>query len=880
MTSPTTTSTTARPKLPAGLRWSNVWRTPQGGFVEGDRELPVTTEWEIAGRLFLCRVKDCNVEEWSFVAKDADGQPQPCCPKHPERLIEEVLDTNASNPVGSAKARLRERVKAVVAARRDKAVAAAQEAAAAARAAAAEAARRRAADLKGHVPSLAATGGWLLAGLVAAGTQPRLAVAAVGLLVATVGTVVGYLAAYWLAARRARNAGKNLAGRAGRRVRGHARHIGAGTLAAGVWLILAAAVGVGPVRVPVLLVFGFLAAYVVNRKHWDELWATRRRLAELARLRAQQAEKKVEEAEKAADEPAPAAEEETPEVVGRRFAAEWDRIARSDTVPPGFLMSRTRIVVEETREATAPIDGQVVRIGWEFAIEAEPGTLVPRIGGAAPLLQAREWLAAMLGKDPSLVALVDRPDGRPNRGLIIVTDEMQLGGSIQWKGRDGIRVASDGSLYAHVGRTMKGDDIEELLFTPGQAHGGLTVGGIGGGKTYGAILRFLNMLAAGIFPVLHDPKQLVDLADFLGVFPIGVTPEHRDLIMHNLHCERVRREQHLASLKGKDRHGRVRAMAPVWNTRRDGPPVRSVFEEFHVNAKDQAFIASLATLIRLQRGAGMGTDLISQGGGLADFADSALRGLSAEVGLRLYRVSDHLARLAGYKGTIAPSDLPRLPGMCLAVDGEAPEMPIRTAYVTREDEDGCVFDQLYAPDMTPILTAPDLPKATEEVWRREGLLDLWDLGKGPDGMSKLLADNNALQPPVGAVASVPGGVMQAADVLLAIVVTRPGCGRQVIDSHEAWLSAAGGGKPPVPSTLGRAAKSLEEQGLLTRTKQGVEYVDYRVTDKGQARAMVALSVLMPSVAQAKPPAVEVTAADVEHQAEMAAEQLMLTEAGQ
>src|SRR5205823_9201882 len=138
---------------------------------------------------------------------------------------------------------------------------------------------------------------------------------------------------------------------------------------------------------------------------------------------------------------------------------------------------------------------------------------------------------------------------------------------------------------------------------------------------------------------------------------------------------------------------------------------------------------------------------------------------------------------------------------------EAPPLPLRTAYVTREDVDGCVFDQLYAPDGTPLLTAPKLPAETVEVWEREGLMDLWRLGQGPDGMSKLLADANALPVPAtvpstqaGTPASIP-----AADVVLAIVFTEPGCPRTTIDNHPAWQAAPGWDKPPAPSTISRAA---------------------------------------------------------------------------
>lgn len=854
------TPTAPKPKLPNGLRWSNVWRGPDGKMGEpADRELPVDADWNIAGRLFLCPTVDCPVEEWVFTPADQVEQPKPCCTRHPQQLVEVRADSADKDPVGSARAKIR----AVLAARRQKVVGAAWAQAETLRAAAEDAAKRRAADLHGHVPSLSASAAVMLAGEIAAHTTHPLLSLSVGLVLATAGTVVAYIAAYWAEKIRAAEA---LVGRAGKKARARARHIAGGVLAAGVWLLATVpTVALAPVwGTAATVLAGCLAAWVVNRSHWDELWATRRRLAELARLRAEAAARKAEEVQQ--PEPAPVEVDETPEQVGRRMAAQWAQIARSNTVPAGFLMAHTWIVPEETREVTAPIDGRVVRIGYEFAIESDPGALVSRIGAAPPLVSCREWLAAMLNRDSSTVSLVDRPEGRANRGLLLLTDRAPLGGAVKWKGAAGVRTAADGTIYVHAGRTITGEDVEEAAYTPGQPFGGLVVGHTGGGKGGGAILALLNDLAAGIFPVLYDPKQLVDYADFIGVFPIGVTREHRDVILRSLHAERARRERHLAARPLTDRHGRRRTQQSLWNPAVDGPPIHHMWDEFHMEATDKPFVASLTELYRLQRVSAIGGDIITQGGGLSDLADSVLRGLLNQTRMRLYRMPDNLARLAGYTGAYMPSELPRLPGMCLTVSAEAPPIPLRTAFVTREDVDGCVFDQLYAPDMTPILTAPTLPAATLEVFEREGLMDLWRLGQGPDGMTKLLSDSSALAPTTAAVVAA-GGALQAADVLLAVVLTNPGCGSTIIGDHAAWLSQPGGGKPAVPSTVSRAAKALEKDGLITRCKQGAEYVDYRVTDKGQARAAAALAVLFPAAGQTA----ELSAAQIEQQAEADAE---------
>jgi hypothetical protein len=716
--------------------------------------------------------------------------------------------------------------------------------------------------MRGHVPSLAASVAVILAGGVAAQRVDPLAVAAVGVGMASFGAVLAYVAAYVAQRMKAK---ERLVGRTGRKARVRARLAASGALAAGVWLCLAAVFGVDPATPAgaATLLAGCLGSWVVFRSHWDDLWETRRRLRELARLRAAAAAARAPEPNPAPD--VVMGDDDGPEAMGRRMAARWAEIARSDTVPAGFMMRRTWIVPQETREVTAPINGDITRIGWEYAIESEPGVLVARLGGNPPLVSAREWLAAMLGCDSANLSLVDRPDGRANRGLMLLTDGAPLGGAVRWKGRDGVRTGRDGTIYVHVGRSILGEDVEEAAFTPGQPGGGLTVGHTGSGKTAGTILIFLNDLAAGIFDTLYDPKQLVDYADFVGVFPIGVTREHRDVILRSIIAERKRREQHLASRKQRDRHGRLRPEQSLWDVKRDGPPIRHVWEEFHMEAAAPAFVGALTEQKRLERTAAEMAELVTQGGGLQDLNNSVLRGLTGLTRLRLYRMPDQQARLAGYTGTYMPSALPRLAGMCLTVSAEAPAVPLRAAFVTRADEDGCVFDQLYAPDGTPLLSAPALPKETRAVFEREGLMDLWRLGQGANGMANLLEDTASVSTSSTQAPTV-GAKLSAADVVLAIVALDPGVNSPQIFDHPAWLSAAGGGKRPVPSTLSRAASKLVADGLITRVELGSEYSDYQITDKARPRARAALAVLMPT----NPPAVP-DPAEVERQQELALE---------
>lgn len=867
-------ATRKRPAL-AGLKWSDVWQVADGGFVQGDRELPIDKNWRIAARLFLCPTNECAVEEW--VPFPADGQPEPprpCCPRHPVQLIEVDPDPAKRDPVTNARERLAQSIKDAVARRRQATIDAAIRRVDAAKAEATRAAKRTAADMHGHVPSLTASAAGLVGALVLAGTSPALLVAAVGAVLATMGTVVAYLAAYAVAWFGARRAGEPLDGKkSARSARATARHIASGVLAAGVLLMVVAVLGVSWLSLMVLLPLGAVLAWAVNRRHWESLWATRRRLRELAQRKvedaAQRAAEVVEQVTATDTRTVVVNALETPEVVGRRMAADWERIARSDTLPAGFLMRRTRIVPEETREVTAPDGDNVLRIGWEFTIESEPGALVARLGGTPPLVAAGEWLAAMLGRDPSTTALVDRPDGQANRGLLILTDTAVLGGTVAYKGRAGIRRGPDGTLYGHVGRTLKGDDVEKALWTPGQPGGGGRYGHSGCGKSVCTRLTLLNDLYAGIFTTLYDPKNFVDFSDFIGIIPMGCTREHRDVIQRSLWAECVRRQQRLARVGGTDRHHRVRPMEGAWSTERDGPPLRSVWEEFHMESQDKAYIAALTTLVRVQRATASMVEVATQGGGLADVGDSVLRGLLNSTCMEIYRMPDSQARLAGYAGTFPPSGLPRIPGVLLMVAGEGtPAVPMRTAFVTREDVDGSVYDHLYAPDGSPLLTAPKLPKEMVEVFEREGLMDLWRLGQGPNGMTNLLG---ATFVPTASAAGLPAPAasttLTAADVVLAIAQSAPGSSSLQVSDHPAWLSVPAGGKPPVPSTMSRAATKLEADGLITRAKVDGVYVDYRVTEKGRERALGALAALSPRRAAS----VELTPAEVEHQAEIDAE---------
>jgi hypothetical protein len=863
----------ARPSLPKGLRWSNAWKI-NGVITETDEpnlELPVDDKWELAGQLWVCPTAECTHTQWTFEPVDADAVP--CCVKHPNRLIASRVDAADPNPVQGARGRAAAHIRSVYQARRDKAVQAAQARMVMAQQAVADATRSTATDMRGHIPSIAASAATVTGGTYLALSNAPLA-AAVGAGMGVFGAVAAYLVAYWV--RRLRHKARADAKQA-RRDRKFARHVAAGTLAAGVWLIGSAGLSVLPTFWQALftLLFGFLLTFAVNNAHWQDLWATRHRIKDMARRRAEaDARRAAEEAERVAAAPAaPSAQpatldESDPAVVGARMAAEWARIAATQSVASAFpQMPRTWINADETREITAPDeDGNLVRVGWEYAGHAEPGALVARQGMQSPAVGARDWLAAVLfdGRhDASKISILDRPGGQANRFVMTISERFPLGNSVAYKGQAGIRRGSDGALYGHIGKTLLGDDAERVLWIPGQAGGGGRYGVTGSGKTVVTQISLLNDLYAGIFPILWDGKNLMDFAEFIGVIPVGCTREHRDVMYQSIRAEMERRQQMLTLMEGTDRHGRPAPVEALWVPDRDGPPQRWTIEEFHMNARDQEFITLLTELTRLQRSSATMLETSTQGGGLADVGDSVLRDQLNQIAMQIMRMGDNQARLTGYAGDYMPSRLPRLPGMMLMVEADAPAIPVRAAFVHRRDEDGNIYDHLFDRDNNPILTAPALPPETIEVYEREGLMDLWRMGQGPGGKKRLLSSGPVSPSSVASSSLGPfaGQTMQAADVLLAIVRYRPGCVRAVIDANDVWGRPLAGGKTPNPSTISRAATKLEKDGKLRRVDGR-----YWVTEEGAADAEAAGTALKLHPAggsAAEEQAAEVEAEDVE-----------------
>lgn len=848
MTGPATTTLNARytpPRggMPKGVKMSDVWRGPDGQLVEHDVEIPVDANKRPTGWLYVCVVGDCTTTGWVF-GDDPSVRPDPrCCPQHPVELVRAPLFDTDADPVAGARARAVVRMRQSLDARKQAAAAAAQRRVEALRAEAERAARQTHADFKGHLPSAAAGLATIAAGFSAVSLDKAMLTAAIGLGTATAGAVVAYAVAYvvgrWrLTARK----GKSEVG-LDRRRREIARRYGVAAVASGGWLALTAAANatLDTARGAVALLFALLLLWTVCKEHWREMSETRDRLRDLERRRlaaAAQAEADRIAREKAEEEArrraaAEAAAQPVVEVVPNDRDAknawmleQWRALQTARTLPPGLsqVLPLTHIVTEKTRELTVPVGaGESQHIGWEFLIRGEPGALTPIPGrDDSPLIGARGWIADVLGLPYHLVSLVDRPGGVPNTAALLISSSAPLDEVVTWQGRNGIRVGPDGALYGHIGRTLLGEDVYRVLWRPGQAGGGGRYGITGSGKTTGTQIAILNDLAAGIFPVVHDPKRFVDVADFAGVIPMGCSIEHREVIFRSLNAERIRRLDYLGTMTMRDRHDRVRPVDATWDVKRDGPPIRGIWEEFHDTALDDKFVDRLTNCVRFQRSSAIMQEAVTQGGGLDDMGNSVFRDQLNMISMELFRMSTSSARLAGYKGSYSPEELPPIPGTMLYIAGEGSQpVPMRGAYVTRKDVEGCLFDLLYSPEGELLLPAPSLPKATLEVFEREGLMDLWRLGQGEGGINRLLADAERVATSVdlSQVAGVPataqtatsGGDFLAKDVLMVLIDMMPGKGRADVAYHPLWAQA-GWAKLPNHSTITNALTALKREG--------------------------------------------------------------------
>lgn len=928
------------PKLPSSANKSDVWRDREGVLQEHPGvEMPVDPKTKkINGKLYACINPLCATAEW--VIEPATEPKMKFCPNDAAPLSFVPLDDTQQDPIATGRHRQLARIADVVARKRSAAAArirtaAAVQAAVQAKQAAPEQIAKLAGDMKGHYPSLAATAAVEVGVIYTVDLTGAVQSLAIATAIGTWGAVVGYFVAVYVCKLRARLRKEGFEGRAAKKARERGLWTGRALVSTGTFLAVTGAVeglaGLDPTswwQWSLLSLLGLGLAWFTNRAHWEQLWADRRRIRELAEENARraaeaEAARLEEEARRAAEAArrheqlatAEITDPDNPEHQGRLMAIEWDRISNLDTAAQGFpKIKKTQIVPEKTREITAPDPetGKPMRIGWEYQGKCEPGALVVGSGMVPAIMSARDWLVSVLydGQyDSSAISLVDMPDGKQNTFLIMITERARLGDAVPWRAERAVRRDHNGVRYGYLGRSLTGDELEEIMYAPTKPLGGLVTGTTGGGKGGFLIRYLLNCLFSGILPVLFDPKGLVDFADFIGLFPIGFTKRHRRIIMESMHAERARRQSRLAAAPKTNRYGAVVAGESRWNTHDEatgeigvyGEPIVTVFDEFHDMAKDAAFVLDLTNHVRLERAVAMGVLLASQGGGLDDWGNSVLRELGSMTSRTNFRGGDMQARLSGARSKYSTADLPAMPGMCLREAPGSPDVPLRAAFISRNpDDEDTVFTTLWGKGTEPVMQIPDpmdwISDETKALWEQTGLMELWRMARGPGGLERLLADtqedeeDEEDEAPAGkpsranAVAlptekAVAPSRMTAREVVLAILHETPGIDRKGVETSDVWLRAPGWAKLPDPATVSRAANDLDPsvggtkplaEGRVPKIDRGPNSSSWTLTPAGaKAGAAAAAQLASPVTTRQVGQPAHVSAMSI---AEMAAQQ--------
>ena len=932
--------------LPEGVALSKVWREKPGGpLVKHDHERPVVDETDLPiGTWWMCPEPSCRVGEWVFPRDNGEsGRPKKQgCPDHVLRLLPGRTTAEDGDPKQAARNWLSRRMAEKTAAARKAATDAANARIAALRQAGIKDARKLRADLREHVPSASVS----LAALVADWTLlehlDNLEGAALGTCIAVGGMVIAYWTVYlgelvW--ARRMGYSIKELPRATRARAMSHARWIAAGVLSTGVWLTIGELVGarIDNLRGLLMNVFAAVLIGVVNYNPWAAMVRERQESARAAREAAESsargeeeriaavaAERRRRAEEQRAAEEAALAEanrivstEDDRITAGKKFADRWVRMieeAKQSGASPGFDLARTGVVVDQTRKLTSTAGGEEVVIGWEFLVRAEPGVLATRgTLATSPFLTIRPFLSSMLLIDPAKIDLAYEPfrandNGEEerliNHGVITLSEHFPLGENVKHPGASACYIDDKGVRWGFVGRDLRGQPVHRANYTPGQPGGGNRVGITGSGKSVATQITAYNDLLLGILPIIHDAgKRAMDFVDFLGVIPVGFTNEHRDVIRESLWAEMVRRQEWSNKQKRTGLGGMKVRGTPTWNAELGGPPIRAVWEEFHMHLKDPKFMSYLYSQVRLQRATAIMAETATQGGGLADMGDSTFREQLNEVCSQLMRVSDHTAGLTGYSGGIRPMDLPSLPGMMIMQEFRATAVAFRSAFIDRDDElnpESLIY-RMREPDGTEegrqILFAPALPPETVEVFKRHGLMDLWELGKTDSGRERLLSESDPVQstafPDVLAALhaqAAPVTVkprMLAGDVVLALLRhatenNQPHMLEKDMLASPWWQQVEGewskGSGIPSPSTVNRACERFAkgEEPLVVRDGEK----QWSLTPAGFARGEHPLSMVQAAgilgprgKAQAQQAGVDVAA--LERQAELEAEQLQI-----
>ncbi|GGM53014.1 DNA translocase FtsK [Dactylosporangium sucinum] len=700
---------------------------------------------------------------------------------------------------------------------------AAEARAATARAALVRRLRYWSAETRKHRPSAVAAAALVAAGLLLAADR-RLAAAAVGWLVIVAGAPAAYLITYRIQWSRARRAGdvEDFSGRAvGRRARHSARQVGAAAVAYGGWLLVLAALGVGAgspaaaVALELELLAAGLLTWLACRGHWAHLWAERRRLHDLV-------EQRTGPVVPAADaEDRDAQEEPVPEGAEPEHAEPVDeRLPEIPAPPPPAPASSSQPAADRI--------GDVQRVLDEFGVDA-------RVAGATrgpsvtryevvPGPGVRVDQVLKLGKDFALAF------GRPEVRLYVpVPGKSVVGVEVPNKHVDTVTLAEVLQSPAmrgdrHPLLVALGKDVDSQYRAVNLARMPhiLVAGATGAGKSV-CLNTWLCSILSRATPeqvrlLLVDPKR-VELTQYDGiphlVMPVVTDPAKAGPALAWLVREMDRRYDLLVAARAKNIDGYNAKI-----TAEGGTPLPYLL----------AVVDELADLMMVAKAVATAT----KRAGFEPDEDSDVEQITVRLG--------QLARAAGIHLVLAT----QRPSVDVVTGLIKANVPSRLAFATSSLADSRVIldqpgaekligrgDGLFLPQDTSVPVRIQCAFVSDEEVER--LVAHW---RAQGGSGDLVVLPSA--PPVAAPARP---VPAAADVVLAVVASEPGCSSARIAAHPAW--AARGGVPS-QSQLSRTTQRLADDGLITRAKSGTAWTDYRITDAGRARAAAAVIAVMPN----------------------------------
>lgn len=711
---------------------------------------------------------------------------------------------------------------------RDKAAAAARARAATVRAAG----DRQLRQTRKHRPSVYAAAAATAGGLLLASSHWFAAIVA-GWWLFVAGPPITYTAAYRLLRRRAVAAGEELNGfparRAGRRARRDARMIGHATAVYGLWLAACGAIGVGAatavqaVALAVELAAAAVLTWWVCDGHWSGLAEGRRRLADLADDR---------RTGRHAAAPEPATDEESVTVrLPDEPVEEVDEPAAP--LPPvrDLLQDTSKTSGEggEHRDVIQRVldqfDVPAKVTGWtrgplntRYEVTTGPGVQAERVLRLASTFQ-------MLLGDEAVRLLVPVP-GKPVVGVEVPNSARDIVSFLSVL--DAIP-ADVHPLTVALGKSDQGQHvIGRVDKWPHLLMGGAT----GGGKSTCLNCILLSIISRTtpeqVRLILIDPKR-VEFTAYKGI-------------------------PHLLTEVVTDPRAAIDALA--WLVREmddrydlfEGERVVNI-DEYNrkMRAQGRPTLAYLLGVVDEL------ADLVMVAAELVDDDDSTTPTLGY-----LFQRLGQLARAAGIHLIIA-TQRPAVDTIPNKIKGN---LPSRLAFQTVDNAGSrVILDQVGAEQLTGLGDALYLPQeAGNQGSGKKRMIRMQCAYVTRDEVYKItdfLRENSPApryafrcaparrpsnRPPANGAGAQPAPVTRTttevvADMVVAIIAAEPGCDTARIATHEAWNHI--GARPPSQPTLSRTAMQLEEEGHITRRRDGARWTDYQLTDKGRQRAEAA-----------------------------------------